>query len=128
MSRERTERGEQREERFREELQSGGKPKPKTSAAATGAGVHRRAHRAPPEGASPDLEWFLSLISSTGTSSRTKAHSASQGGREEKTLLSLAAHTRENGKTVGSSRPADERVPGGDKMTSTQSFIWSVAR
>lgn len=79
-------------------------------------------------GASPDREWFFSLISSTGISSHTKAHSASQGGRQEKALLSLAAHTREAGKTVGSSRPADERVPGCDKMTSTQSFIWSVAR
>jgi hypothetical protein len=53
------------------------------SAPAIGLDVHRRAHTSHlSEGASPGLE-CSSLIPSTGTSSHTKAHSASQGGREE---------------------------------------------
>lgn len=100
-----------------------GKTKTENSAAATGSSVCT-AHLS--EGASSDREWFFFLISSTGTSSHTKAHSASQGGREEKALLSLAAHTGEAGKTVGSSRPADERVPGRDKMTSTHRVLFGL--
>lgn len=76
------EKGQKRgEERFREELWSGEKQKQCTR--------EHTSHLS--EGASPDLECFC-LIPSTGSSFHAKAHSGSQGGREEKALLSLAAY------------------------------------